>query len=102
MIWELAQDHTPNSPAPLMQAVKQAVATPGWTNLQINSNDVSLTFSSIALGSYRVQWSSNLTGGIWNTLLVTNISGLGGPLQIIDSGAATNKLGCFYRIQTPP
>jgi chitinase len=102
MIWELAQDHVAQSPAPLMQAVKQAVATPGWANLQINGYDVNLTFTSIALGSYRVQWSSNLTAGIWNTLLITNISGLGGTVQIMDSGALTNQLERFYRIQTPP
>jgi chitinase len=100
MIWELAQDHTPNTPDPLLQAVKQALATPGQTNLQINGNDINLMFSGIALGSYRVQWSSDLA--IWNTLLTTNISGLGGPVLITDSGAATDQIGRFYRIQTPP
>jgi chitinase len=102
MIWELAQDHQPNSPAPLMQAVKLSLAAPGWTTLQASGNDVNLTFISIALGSYRAQWTSNLTAGPWNTLLITNVSGPGGPLKIIDSGAMTNRLGCFYRIQTPP
>jgi len=102
MIWELAQDHTPNTPDPLLQAVKQALATPGQVNLQISGNDINLTFSSIALGSYRVQWSSGLTAGLWNTLLITNISGSGGPLQITDFGALTNQLERFYRIQTPP
>jgi GH18 family chitinase len=28
MIWELAQDHTPGTSDPLLQAVKQALATP--------------------------------------------------------------------------
>jgi chitinase len=102
MIWELAQDHTPNTPDPLLQAVKQASVTPGLTNLQTSGNDVNLTFSSIALGSYRVQWSSNLLGGVWNTLLTTNISGTGGPVQITDFGAMTNQTERFYRIQTPP
>jgi GH18 family chitinase len=102
MIWELAQDHTASTPDPLLQDVKQAVASPGQTTLQINGNNVNLSFPSIALGSYRVQWSSNLMAGIWNTLLITNISGPGGPLQILDSGAVTNQPGRFYRIQTPP
>jgi chitinase len=102
MIWELAQDHTPGTPDPLLQAVKQALAAPGQTSLQINGYDVDLTFSGIALGSYRVQWSSDLTAGIWNTLLITNVPGPGGPLQIMDSGAVTNQPGRFYRIQTPP
>ena len=102
MIWNLAQDHTPNTTDPLLQAVKQALATPGLTNLQTSGNNVSLTFSSIALGAYRVQWSSDLTGGVWNTLLTTNILGSGGPLQITDFGAMTNQTERFYRVQTPP
>jgi len=100
MIWELAQDHTPNAPDPLLQAIKQAIATPGQTTLQISGFDINLIFSSIALGSYRVQWSSDLS--VWNTLMTTNIPGLGGPLQITDSGVVTNQLKRFYRIQTPP
>src|SRR5271154_2013385 len=39
MIWELAQDHTPNIPDPLLQAVKQAIATPGQTSLQTSGSD---------------------------------------------------------------
>ena len=100
MIWELAQDHTPNTPDPLLQAVKQAIATPGQTNLQAIGNDITLNFTAIPLGSYRVQWSSDLA--VWNTLLTTNIAGLGGLVQITDAGAATNQAVRFYRIQTPP
>ncbi len=102
MIWELAQDHTPNTTDPLLQAIKQALATPGLTNLQTSSNDVNLTFSSISLGAYRVQWSSDIAGGVWNTLLTTNVLGPGGPLQITDFGVMTNQQNRFYRIQTPP
>ena len=61
-----------------------------------------LTFDAIALGSYRVQWTSNMFGGPWNTLLVTNFSGPGIPLQIKDTGAVTNQPWRFYRVQTPP
>ena len=32
MIWELAQDHQNGQPDPLLQAVKQALATPGLNN----------------------------------------------------------------------
>jgi hypothetical protein len=102
MIWELAQDHVANIADPLLQAVKQALATPGPTNLQTAGDDISLTFTTTALGSYRVQWSSNLMSGFWNTLLTTNISGSGGSLQIKDSGAVTNQAVRFYRVQTPP
>ena len=102
MIWELAQDHTSGTPDPLLEAVKQAVATPGPTRLQQSGNDINLTFSTITLGSYDVQWTSNLTTGLWNTLLTTNIAGPGRPLQIKDSGAITNQSRRFYRVQTPP
>ena len=102
IIWELAQDHTSNTPDPLLQALKQAVAAPGRTTLQTSGNDVNLTFTGIALGAYRVQWCSNLSGGDWNTLVITNVFGSGGPLQILDPGAVTNQLERFYRIQTPP
>jgi chitinase len=102
MIWELAQDHTAGTPDPLLQAIKQSLAAPGQTSLQISGSNVALMFNGIALGSYRVQWSSDLSAGVWNTLLITNIPGPGGPLQIMDSGAVTNQPGRFYRIQTPP
>jgi len=102
MMWELAGDHTPNLPDPLLQAVKQALASPGQTNILPLGNNISLTFTSISLGIYQVQWSSNLASGFWNPLLTTNIIGLGGPLQIIDFGALSNQPGRFYRVQTPP
>ena len=102
MIWNLAQDHQGTQASPLVQALKLALATPGWTNLQKSGSNINLTFSSIALGSYRVQYKSNLTAGAWNTLLVTNVAGSGGPLQINDAGTTTNQPARFYRIQTPP
>jgi len=102
MIWELAQDCTAGVPDPLLQAVKQAVATPGQCNLQSSGPDINLAFNSIALGAYRVQWSADLSSGIWNTLLVTNVSGPGGLIQITDPGALTNQPWRFYRVQTPP
>ena len=102
MIWELAQDHTPGSPDPLLQAVKQALATPGAISLQRAGQDIDLTFADCSLGAYRVLWNNNLSSGLWNTLLITNISGLGGMLQLRDPGAVTNQPARFYRVQTPP
>jgi hypothetical protein len=100
MIWNLAQDHTPNTPDPLLQAIKQSIAAPGLTSLQTNGSDIVLNFTGIALGSYRVQWSSNLA--VWNTLLITNVAGPGGLMQISDPGAVSNGTARFYRVQTPP
>ena len=101
MIWELAQDYMLNTPQSLLEAVKQTLATPGATSLKKNGGDVNLTFTSAALGSYRVQWCSDLTLGIWNSLLTTNFLGAGRLLQITDPGAVTNQPKRFYRIQTP-
>jgi chitinase len=100
MIWELAQDHNTGQPDPLLQSIKQALATPGPTAIQSNGQNVDLGFASIPLGSYRLQWSSNVTGGPWNTLAVTNISGTGGIQHISDS--VTGEAHRFYRVQTPP
>ena len=102
MIWELAQDHQAGQPDPLLQAVKQALATPGLTTIQNSNSDVKLVFNAIPLGSYRVQWTSNLTAGVWNTLLITNVSNGGGVLEVTDPGVMANQFQRFYRIQTPP
>jgi chitinase len=100
MIWELAQDHQAGQPDPLLQSIKQALATPGSTAIQMNGQTVDLGFASIPLGSYRVQWSSNTIGGTWNTLAVTNNSSTGGVLHISDSVVKPGQR--YYRIQTPP
>jgi hypothetical protein len=62
---------------------------------------MNLTFNSIALGSYGIQYKNNLTDA-WSTLVVTNVSGGGGKLTVTDIGAATNQPRRFYRVQTPP
>jgi chitinase len=100
MIWELAQDHHAGQADPLLQSIKQALATPGSTAVHVNGQSVDLGFASVPLGSYRVQWTSNVTGAPWNTLAVTNISGTGGLLHVSDPSA--NQAQRFYRIQTPP
>ena len=100
MIWELAQDHQAGQPDPLLQSIKQALATPGTTAIQLKGQSIDLGFTSMPLGLYRVQWSSNVSGGPWNTLALTNNSSTGGVLHIADPFA--NQAQRFYRIQTPP
>jgi chitinase len=102
MIWELAQDFQAGQPDPLLEAVKQSLAAPGLVNLQPASTDVVLTFNGIALGSYSVQWTSNFTAGVWNTLLITNVLNAGGVLKVIDPAAILNQPQRFYRVKTPP
>jgi GH18 family chitinase len=100
MIWELAQDHQSGQADPLLQAVKQALMSPGAVAIQITNQDVMLTFTGVALGSYRIQWTDTLTNSTWNTLTVTNISGSSQPLEVIDSDpfGQPNK---FYRVRSP-
>lgn len=99
MIWELAQDHHAGQADTLLQSIKQALATPGETAIQFNGRSIDLSFATAPLGAYRLQWSSNLNGGQWNTLAVTNIPGTGGVLHVEDPA---NQARRFYRVQTPP
>lgn len=101
MVWELAQDHQANQPDPLLQAIKQALSTPGMTAIQRFGEEISLSFTGIPLGSYRVQWTSNLAAGVWSTVAITNVSGTGAVIQVADP-AASDQPGRFYRVQTPP
>ena len=101
MVWELAQDHQSGQVDPLLQAVKQALATPGPTAIQSSNQGIKLSFTSLPLGSYLVQWSSDLTFNAWNTLAITNVMGSGGPLQIYDPDSSGQPQR-FYRIKSPP
>jgi chitinase len=101
MIWELAQDHQSGQPDPLLEAIKQALATPGLITITNIGADMVLTIASLPLGSYRVEWSSDLVGNLWNTLVVTNVFGLGGDIQIVDPNAVSQPVR-FYRVRTPP
>jgi chitinase len=101
MIFELGQDHQSGQPDPLLQAIKQALATPGQISVQPVENDVDLSFTAIPLGAYTTQWTSNLANGNWSTLATTNITGLGGVIQVTDAGALTNQTVRFYRIRSP-
>jgi chitinase len=102
MIWELAQDEPETQTNSLTRALRQALATPGLASLQMAGADVNLNFQSIALGSYRIEYNSNLAAAGWSTLLVTNVSGAGGILSVSDATAAIDQPARFYRIQTPP
>jgi len=102
MIWALGQDYQSGQPEPLLEAIKQALATPGSLIIQRSNQAVKVGFTSMPLGSYRIQWRSDLAvlNG-WNTLTVTNVSGAGGLLQITDP-ISSGQPQRFYRVQTPP
>lgn len=101
MIWELAQDHQNGQPDPLFQAFKQALSTPGLITVTNVSQTIELSFTSLPLGSYRVEWTGDLISQLWNTLVVTNVSGPGGIIQVVDPDPASQPQR-FYRLQTPP
>jgi chitinase len=105
MIWELGSGYRPGQPSgqrdPLLQAVKQSLATPRIVGIQSSNQNIQLDFTSLPLALYRVQWASNFPAGIWNTL-TSNVPGTNGILQITDPGAITNAPTRFYRVRTPP
>jgi chitinase len=100
MIWELSQDHQNGQADPLLQAVKQALASPGVVSVQSSNQNIQLTFTGIALGSYRILWTDSLTNSVWNTLTTTNVAGPTQPLQIVDPNPLSHSQR-FYRIQSP-
>jgi chitinase len=102
MIWELAQDHIASQVDPLLAAIKAAMASPGAVTIQpISAQNIEITFNAIPLGSYRVQWTTNLADQIWNSLLVTNIpnTSTGGLVRVQDTLPPSAR---FYRVRTPP
>lgn len=104
MIWEVAQDYFPTQPIgqrnPLMQAIKQGLATPTINSIELSNQVVSLSFTSLPLGSYRVTWSGDLAGNLWNTLAITNATEDTGVTKIIDASPPPSPR--YYRVQTPP
>ena len=90
MIWNLSQGYRATPPAgrrdPLLQAIKQSFVPPRVTNIGIDGQDIHFDFTSLPLGLYRVQWTSNLNATAWNTL-TNGLSGTSGTLQVIDRGA---------------
>jgi len=102
MIWELAQDHIANQADPLLNAIKQALATPGVLSIRPGSGqNLDLTFTSAPLGSYRIEWTTSLGNPIWNSLLVTNLplTSTGEVIHVQDTLAAFSR---YYRVKTPP
>lgn len=100
MIWELAQDHQSGQPDPLLQTIRQALATPGVVMIQLTNQDLSLSFTGLPLASYHILWASNLSTTGWSTLAMTNVSGNMGVLQFADPDS-TGQPQRFYRVRTP-
>ena len=105
MIWELAQAYSPSQPVgqrdPLLQTIKQALATPQLTAIQPTNLNILLSFTSLPLGNYRVLWSSNLSAASWATL-TNNVPGTNGVMQVLDPAVRSTQAQRFYRVKTPP
>ncbi|MDB6026645.1 MAG: hypothetical protein JWM68_2868 [Verrucomicrobiales bacterium] len=104
MIWELGEGYRASQPVgqrdPLLQAVKQALAPPRLTGITRTNQNIQVSFNSMPLALYRVQWNANFGSTNWSTL-TTNIVGDGGTLQVTDTNALLQARR-FYRVQTPP
>jgi chitinase len=104
MIWELSQDYSAAQPAgqrtPLTTALKQALATPNFSQVRLIGGELTLSFTTLPLGLYEVEWSTNLLKEPW-IALSNNISGTGANVTLTDAAPAT-AAARFYRIKTPP
>lgn len=104
MIWELGEGYnsslSPGKRDPLLQALKSSLATPRLTKVARTNQNLTFSFTSLPLASYRILWSSNLASGVWQTL-TNNVAGTGDSLQIADTNTP-GRTQRFYRIQTPP
>ena len=106
MIWELGQGYFPALPsgqrAPLLQAIKQAaLATPDFTAIVRANRDIQLSFLSLPLALYSVEWTTDPARGSWN-VLADSLTGTGGVLELTDPGALDTHTARFYRVRTPP
>ena len=106
MIWELGQGYLPSQPSeqrePLLHAVKDALlAKPELTAIWRTNQDIQLSFLSLPLALYRIEWTTNPASGYWN-LLTNNVLGTGEVLHISDPGALDLQPARFYRVRTPP
>jgi hypothetical protein len=68
--------------------------------VEFNGFDVNVRFTSVAGKTYRVERSSALAFGQWNTV-VDNLPGINGVLQVTDFGVATLS-PVFYRVRLLP
>jgi chitinase len=104
MMWELSQGYQAANPGgrrhPLLQAIRDALATPGPLVIARTNQTLRLSFPSAPLGWYRILWSDDLAGDTWRTL-TNDVPGVMGDITVIDSVAATESRR-FYRVQTPP
>ena len=67
------------------------------TSIDITGADTRVTFSSRLDRNYNVESADRLSSPNWASV-TQNIAGTGGPIQIIDPGAATNPVN-FYRVR---
>lgn len=103
MIWELSQDYQASSPLaqrhPLLAAMKESLEAPRFSSIEQVGQSVRLSFQTMPLARYAVQWSTGTLGGSWSNLVVR--IGDGEPMIVNDSLAGKGPAR-YYRIKTPP
>jgi hypothetical protein len=70
--------------------------TPGITGVSFSGNDVIVQFNTVSNYSHDVQFTSDLTSGIWTTL-TNGLLGTGNAMTITNFGGLTNSQR-FYRL----
>lgn len=104
MIWELGEGYRSSEPVgkkdPLLQALKKSMSTPRITSVASTNGNITFSFTSLPLASYRVEWTTNLDSETWETL-TNNVPGTGEILQITDLNVI-GQSARFYRVKTPP
>lgn len=104
MIWELGEGYRSSEPVgkkdPLLHALKKSMSTPRITSVASTNGNITFSFTSLPLASYRVEWTTNFDSETWETL-TNNVPGTGEILQITDSNVI-GQSARFYRVKTPP
>ena len=72
------------------------IQTPGITGLAFSGSDVMVQFDTVSNHLHDVQFSADLTSGIWSTL-TNGLLGTGNPMSFTDFGSRTNAQR-FYRV----
>jgi hypothetical protein len=70
-------------------------------SIQRTGADILITLATGSNRQYRIESATDLLAGDWLPL-TNNVAGTGGPVTIIDAGAATNFTQRFYRAAIAP
>jgi hypothetical protein len=79
--------------------MKEALEAPRFASIDRVGQEVRLSFQTMPLARYVVQWTSELRTGSWSDLVI--VPGDGDPVTVNDVFAAGETFR-YYRLRTPP